>query len=166
MQAVFLSISSLILQVTINSFGAAAVAGMTVYAKLEGFLYYPAFSYGIALTGFVGQNYGARRMDRVKQSVRLSLAVGTGIIFALSWILLFSCFLVMCTGKVHECHAPCAQIPRSLHPFLDFWLVIVHNVSVVEGLCAAAEREDVGLGNYHYPHCVGIHCRKDWPEAR
>ena len=101
-----MSISSLILQVTINSFGAAAVAGMTVYAKLEGFLYYSAFSYGIALTGFVGQNYGARRMDRVKQSVRLSLAVGTGIIFALSWILLFSFFLVLdldSTFSQHDC---------------------------------------------------------------
>ena len=87
MQAVFMSISSLVLQVTINSFGAAAVAGMTVYAKLEGFLYYPAFSYGIALTGFVGQNYGARCMDRVKQSVRVSLGVCTAIILPLSLFL-------------------------------------------------------------------------------
>ena len=34
MQAVFMSISSLLVQISINSFGAAAVAGMTVYAKL------------------------------------------------------------------------------------------------------------------------------------
>ena len=88
MQAIFMSISSLVLQVSINSFGAAAVAGMTVYAKLEGFLYYPAFSYGIALTAFVGQNFGARCMQRIKKSVRLSLLVSTAIIVPLSLILI------------------------------------------------------------------------------
>ncbi len=73
MQAIFMSISSLLVQISINSFGAAAVAGMTVYAKLEGFLYFPSFAYGIALTGFVGQNLGAGRFDRIRQAVNLSL---------------------------------------------------------------------------------------------
>lgn len=87
LQAVFMSISSLVLQVYINSFGPAAVSGMTIYAKLEGFLYYPAFSYGIALTGFVGQNYGAKCMKRVKKSINLSLLVSTAIILPLSLLL-------------------------------------------------------------------------------
>jgi len=80
MQAVFMSISSLVLQVSINSFGAAAAAGLMVYAKVEGFVYYPAFAYGIALTGFIGQNYGAGCMDRVRESVRISLKLSLAII--------------------------------------------------------------------------------------
>lgn len=73
MQAVFMSISSMVIQYSINAFGADAAAGMVVFAKVEGFLYYPAFSYGIALTGFIGQNYGAGRMDRVKEGTKRSM---------------------------------------------------------------------------------------------
>ena len=52
MQALFMSISSLLIQTCIDAFGPDAMAGMTLYAKLEGCLYLPAFAYGIALTGF------------------------------------------------------------------------------------------------------------------
>ncbi len=81
MQALFMSASSLIIQTFIDRFGSDAIAGMTLYAKLEGCLYLPAFAYGIALTGFVGQNVGAGRPDRVSASVRLSIS--------LCWILIF-----------------------------------------------------------------------------
>ena len=81
MQALFMSASSLIIQTFIDRFGSDAIAGMTLYAKLEGCLYLPAFAYGIALTGFVGQNVGAGRPDRVSASVRLSIR--------LCWILIF-----------------------------------------------------------------------------
>ena len=73
MQAVFMSISSLLIQYSINSFGADAAAGMVVFARVEGFLYYPAFSYGMALTGFIGQNYGAKKMDRVQKGMKKSI---------------------------------------------------------------------------------------------
>ena len=79
MQAVFMSISSLIIQSYINSFGYAAMAGMTVYARVEGFLYYPLFAFGIALTSFIGQNIGAGDMARVRAGLRASLRLaGSG----------------------------------------------------------------------------------------
>ncbi len=88
LQAVFMSISSMLVQITINRFGPDAMAGMTVYAKIEGCLYLPSFAYGIALTGFVGQNLGAGRYDRIRQSVRLSLVTMTLLIIPLSLVLL------------------------------------------------------------------------------
>ena len=90
LQAVFMSISSMLVQITINSFGPDAMAGMTVYAKIEGCLYYPSFAYGIALTGFVGQNLGARQYERIRRSVNLSLTTMTALIFPLSLILLYA----------------------------------------------------------------------------
>ncbi|MBQ8697744.1 MAG: MATE family efflux transporter [Schwartzia sp.] len=72
MQAAFMSLSSLLIQISIDSFGPAAMAGMVIYAKIEGFLYYPAFAYGMALTGFIGQNLGAGRLDRVEEAMRVS----------------------------------------------------------------------------------------------
>ena len=60
------------------------MAGMTLYAKLEGCLYLPSFAYGIALTGFVGQNVGAGRMDRVAEAVKLSIRLCWALILPLS----------------------------------------------------------------------------------
>ncbi len=88
MQALFMSISSLLIQVSINNFGPDAMAGMTVYAKIEGFLYFPAFAYGIALTGFVGQNVGAGKPDRVRKATRLSALIMIAAIIPLSLILM------------------------------------------------------------------------------
>lgn len=88
LQAVFMSISSLIIQKSINQFGADAMAGMTVYAKVEGFLYYPAFSYGMALTGFIAQNLGARRMDRVRSAMSTSLKIAVGFTLPASFLLM------------------------------------------------------------------------------
>lgn len=83
LQAIFMSISSLIIQSSINSFGAEAMAGMTIFAKLEGFLYFPLFSLGLAVTGFVGQNFGAKEYERVKEGINISLKISvyTSLIF-------------------------------------------------------------------------------------
>ena len=82
LQAVFMSISSLVIQTYINSFGYAAMAGMTVYARIEGFLYYPLFAFGIALTSFIGQNVGAHDLARVRAGLRVSLRLaGFGALF-------------------------------------------------------------------------------------
>ena len=84
MQALFMSISSLLIQVCIDAFGPDAMAGMVLYAKLEGCLYLPSFAYGIALTGFVGQNVGAGRIDRVSAAVKLSIRLCWALVFPLS----------------------------------------------------------------------------------
>ena len=83
LQAIFMSISSLIIHSSINSFGAEAMAGMTIFAKVEGFLYFPLFSLGLAVTGFVGQNFGAKEYERVKEGINISLKISvyTSLIF-------------------------------------------------------------------------------------
>lgn len=79
LQAVFMSISSLVIQTSINSFGTAAMAGMTVFSKVEGFLYFPLFSLGIAVTSFVGQNAGAGQLGRIRKGMKISMWAGLGV---------------------------------------------------------------------------------------
>ena len=95
MQALFMSASSLLIQVCIDAFGPDAIAGMTLYAKLEGCVYLPAFAYGIALTGFVGQNVGAARPDRVAEAVKLSIRLCWLIVFPLSLVISVSAPLLL-----------------------------------------------------------------------
>ena len=87
MQAIFMSISSLVIQLSINAFGAQAAAGMVVFARVEGFLYYPAFCYGMALTGFIGQNYGAGKMDRVEDAMKISVRTACAFMLPFSLLL-------------------------------------------------------------------------------
>lgn len=69
------SLSNMILQTAVNGLGAAAASGWTAMGKLDAVYWMVGGSMGIAVTTFVGQNYGAGLIDRVKKSVRVGLAM-------------------------------------------------------------------------------------------
>ncbi|RKX40189.1 MAG: MATE family efflux transporter [Verrucomicrobia bacterium] len=52
--------------------GVQAVAAMATGTRIEAFIFIIAYSYGIAIVPFVGQNYGARALDRVQHARRIS----------------------------------------------------------------------------------------------
>jgi Na+-driven multidrug efflux pump len=62
-----IAFANLTVQSSINSFGAAAMAGCGSYSKLEGFAFLPVTCFAQALSTFVGQNLGAHNYDRVKK---------------------------------------------------------------------------------------------------
>ena len=74
-QAVF-SMASIVVQRLTNSFGELIMAVSVVVMRVDGFAMLPNFTFGIALTTFVGQNVGAGRMDRVHEGVRSGLRAG------------------------------------------------------------------------------------------
>ena len=75
-QNMVISFSNVLVQSSVNSYGAAAMAGFAAYMKIDGFNILPVSSISMAATTFVGQNYGAGRMDRVKKSVWVTLVMG------------------------------------------------------------------------------------------
>ena len=68
-----ISIANVVVQSSINTFGAAAMAGCGANSKLEGFVFLPVTCFTQALTTFVGQNLGAQQYDRVKKGVRFGI---------------------------------------------------------------------------------------------
>lgn len=70
-------------QSVINSYGETFVAGCTAANKLHGILDCSAVAIGFASSTFIGQNYGAKRLDRVHEGIRkatlIAAAVGAGI---------------------------------------------------------------------------------------
>lgn len=134
-QALFMSASSLLIQISINRFGSAAVAGMTVFAKVEGFLYYPAFAYGIALTSFVGQNLGANRIDRVKDSIRISLKTVLIFMIPLSLgLILLAPLLLRCFTSDAAVLANGYQAVRWIFPFYILYAVNQVYLGAMKGL--------------------------------
>ena len=80
-QNMVISVSNVLVQASVNGYGAAAMAGFAAYMKIDGFNILPVTSISMAATTFVGQNYGAWRLDRVKKAVWVTL--GIGIIYTL-----------------------------------------------------------------------------------
>ncbi len=72
-QSSMFSISNVLIQSTINSFGSVAMAGSTAAGNIEGFLFTALDAFTQGTQNFVGQNYGAKKMDRVKKVVRICL---------------------------------------------------------------------------------------------
>lgn len=89
-QSVMYSVSNVIIQSAVNGFGTDVLAGWTAYGKLDGLFWMTISAFGISMTTFVGQNFGARRYDRVRKSVRVCLGMAAGA------TLLLTAFLLLC----------------------------------------------------------------------
>lgn len=85
LQSAMYSISNLVIQAAINGYGTDTVAAWTAYGKVDSFFWMIMSAYGIAITTFAGQNFGAGKLDRVKKSVRVCLAMAavTSIFFSI-----------------------------------------------------------------------------------
>ena len=68
-QNMVISLSNILVQAGVNSYGAAAMAGFAAYMKVDGFNILPIMSFSMAATTFVGQNFGAGKLDRVKKGM-------------------------------------------------------------------------------------------------
>ena len=74
-QAIF-SMAAIVVQALTNSFGTSVIACAIVVMRVDGFAMMPNFTFGMAMTTFVGQNVGAGRMDRVQEGVKKGTAAG------------------------------------------------------------------------------------------
>ena len=88
LQSVMYSLSNIIIQASINTFGTDTIASWTAYSKIDGLFWMVMSAFGIAATTFSGQNFGARKYDRVHKSVRAGLLMSAGFSIMLSALLL------------------------------------------------------------------------------
>lgn len=72
------SISNIIIQAVINDFGTDTAAAWAAYGKMDAIFWTVCGAFGIAITTFAGQNFGAGRYDRIKKSVRVCLGMALG----------------------------------------------------------------------------------------
>ena len=88
LQSVLYSLSNLVIQTSINGFGTDLMAGYTAYSKMDGLFWMTINAFGVSITTFVGMNFGAGNLARVKKSVRVCLAMAAGTTLALSGLLI------------------------------------------------------------------------------
>ena len=89
-QASLYAFSNALIMSAINSFGTDTVAAWSVYGKLDAIYWMVSGAFGIAITTFVGQNYGAGKYDRIKKSVGTCLIMHlTTSAFIIGFLILF-----------------------------------------------------------------------------
>ncbi len=97
-QNMVISFSNVLVQSSVNSYGAAAMAGFAAYMKIDGFNILPVTSFSMAATTFVGQNYGAGNLKRVKNGMWVTLGM--------------SVLYTLCTGTLLLAFPPAAAYRR------------------------------------------------------
>ncbi len=78
-QGASFSISNVLIQSTINSFGSIAMAGNTAAANIEGFVSVGQDAFAQAALSFTGQNLGAGKVKRINRILVLCLCLGMGV---------------------------------------------------------------------------------------
>ena len=85
-QGCMFSISNVIIQSAVNSFGSSVVvAGNGASANIESFVFTSMNAVGTATVNYVGQNLGARRFDRIHRILRTNLTIVTVVGISLGW---------------------------------------------------------------------------------
>ncbi len=85
-QGMLFSFSNMVIQSSVNSFGATFVAGNSAAQSIEGFIYISMNSFAQATLTFAGQNMGAHKFDRIKKVVGIAegIVICVGLFMGLS----------------------------------------------------------------------------------
>ncbi len=75
-QSLMYGLSNMLMQTAINSLGVTAVAAWVAYIKIDSIVEIFVGAAGVTALTFVGQNFGAGRMDRATNSVKKILQIG------------------------------------------------------------------------------------------
>ncbi len=89
-QGTLFSLSNVVIQSAVNSFGKTVIAGNSAAANLEGFVYVAMNSFHQAVISFMGQNVGAGKYKRVNRILYTALGcvTVTGLVLGIGVMLL------------------------------------------------------------------------------
>ena len=112
------AVSNVFVQSYINRFESSCMAGWAAYNKLDAFAMLPLMGFSIAVTTFVGQNFGAGKLDRAHKGPLYGLAIGTVImVVILTPMMLFAPTLVRLFNQEAEVIAFGTLFLRMITPF-------------------------------------------------
>ena len=87
LEATMYTIANLIIQVFVNELGTDTVAAWGTFAKIDAVYWMVVNAFAISITTFVGQNYGAGKVKRMRKSVRICLGMAYAGAFLVSGVL-------------------------------------------------------------------------------
>ena len=88
-QNLIISLGGLVLQGVVNTFGFIFMAGYNAAARFQGLIEIAGTALGNAAGTFTGQNFGAGKMDRVRNGLRRSAQIGFILAVSVGLIMVF-----------------------------------------------------------------------------
>lgn len=85
-QGMIFSISNVVVQSSINSYGADAIAGSAAALNFEYYCYFLIQGFNGAAISFIAQNYGAGKLDRVRRIFWICMASSVAFCAAFNWL--------------------------------------------------------------------------------
>ena len=82
-QQVVIHIANIVIQNHINQIGTDAIAGWSIFCRIDTFVLLPFSSFGIAIINYTGQNYGAGKIKRIFSGVKAGMIMS----LAVTWII-------------------------------------------------------------------------------
>jgi putative MATE family efflux protein len=145
-QQVVVGISNILLQIYINRLGSVYVAAWGIAAKLDAFIFTLPQAISMAAATFVGQNLGARRIERAKQGVRISLLLG------FSTTIVMSAILLLLNVRILRIFTPDSQLISAAFEFMRVLTSTYFNFTLNQIIPAAL----AGLGLVRVPMIISI----------
>ena len=90
LQLMTFDFANVLIQSGINSFGDVTVAAWTAYIKTDAIIWMISGAFGVSITTFVGQNFGAQKYDRIRKGVWVCMGMSVALVGSLSALIL--CF--------------------------------------------------------------------------
>lgn len=124
-QSIMYNISNMTIQARVNSFGTDTAAAWAAYGKLDAIYWMIINAFGISITTFVGQNYGAGKIDRAKKGVKsvFVMALLTTIILEVLYLCFgrFGYYIFLSDGEVIDIGM---RIMTTIAPFYFTYITI------------------------------------------
>lgn len=149
LQSAMYCITNIIIQAALNGFGTDSVAAWAAFGKIDSLIWMVLGAMGIAVTTFVGQNYGAAKYSRMKKSVVLGLVISQIFVNVTALLFIFfgsKLFLLFTTEK----QVIDIGMNMLMHMAPYYWIYVF-----IEVLSAALR----GTGDVFFPAvitCVGV----------
>lgn len=146
LQQMIVSFSNVLVMSYVNRFGSAAIAGFSSANKFDNFLGLPVNSFMLAITTFVGQNMGAKQIERVKKGINTCMFMGIGIVIAIGIpAYLFSDLCIRMFSQEADVIYYGSWMMRTLVPFYSI-------LNIVQVLTGAVR----GTGNTTVPMLINV----------
>ena len=143
-ESVLYSLSNLLIAWRINDFGVDVIAANTAYGKIDAIFWMALQAFNISITTFVGQNYGAQKMDRVKKGINRWLLLALGVSLSLSLIM---CLFAPNLLSIFNYDAEVIKIGQNIIMWIaPFWFTYVPVEIIAGGLR--------GMGNTLIPTII------------
>ena len=129
-ESILFAITNIAIQASLNSFGTDTTAAWSAYGKLDAIFWMINSAFGISITTFVGQNFGAGKTDRIRKSVKVCL--GMELVAATVMVV----FLIATRGflfRMFTSDANVIQIGSDMLVLIAPWYIVYVFIEILAG---------------------------------